>query len=294
MRQRLISAAVLVPVVAFVFLVGQPWLSVGIALLGVMAAWETARLVHLAGLPAFRWLAISAPVLGVLAFETILRPGGIELGWLLIPPALAIWSIAAAAPALANPDPKNGFLVWVGTLFAGLFPALIAFLAGIAVWGYGSVLPGESEHQTLFNLDLGRHWLLVLIATVWTFDSFAYLSGKFFGRGRFMYHISPAKTWSGVIGGTIAAMVVCGALFLVTGLSPLWGGVLGIALALSGQAGDLAESMLKRAAAVKDSGRILPGHGGFLDRVDSFLFAAPTLYAAVTIAALLQASGGTP
>ncbi len=291
MRQRLISAAVLVPVVVIVFLVGQPWLSLGIGLLGVMAAWEAARLVRLAGLPAFRWLAITAPALGVLAFETILRPGGIELGWLLIPPALAIWAMAAAAPALANPDPKNGFLVWVGTLFAGLFPALIAFVAGIAVWGYGNVLPGETEHQTLFNLDVGRHWLLVLIATVWTFDSFAYLSGKFFGRGRFMYHISPAKTWSGVIGGTIAAMVVCAALFVLTGLNPLWGAVLGFALALTGQAGDLAESMLKRAAAVKDSGRILPGHGGFLDRVDSFLFAAPTLYAAVTIAALMRASG---
>jgi phosphatidate cytidylyltransferase len=291
MRQRLISAAVFVPAVVIVFVAGQPWLSVGVAVVGVLAAWETARLVHLAGVPAFRWLSITAPVLGVFAFETVLRPGGIELGWLLVPPAIALWTIAAAAPALANPEPKTGFLVWIGTLFAGLFPGLLAFVAGIAVWGYGDILSDQSGQQTLFNLDLGRHWLLVLIATVWSFDSFAYLSGKFFGRGRFMYHISPAKTWSGVIGGSIAAMIVCGALFVLTGLSPLWGALLGLALALSGQAGDLAESMLKRAAAVKDSGRLIPGHGGFLDRVDSFLFAAPTLYAAVTIAGLLGAGG---
>jgi phosphatidate cytidylyltransferase len=290
MRQRLISAAVLVPVVVIVFLLGQPWLSLGIGIVAVLAAYETARLVRLVGLPASWWYAASAPVLAVLAFETVLRPGGVELGWVLIAPALALWTMATGALALRQPDPKRGFQGWVGTVFAGLFPSLFAFAAGIAVLGYGS---RTSAEQTLFGLDAGRHWLLVLVATVWTFDSVAYLSGKYLGRGRFMYHLSPAKTWSGVVGGSVAATAVCAALFAASGQSVLWGALLGIALAISGQWGDLAESMLKRAAGVKDSGNLIPGHGGFLDRVDSFLFAAPTLYAAISIAGLTGAAGLT-
>ncbi len=118
----------------------------------------------------------------------------------------------------------------------------------------------------------------MLLLTVWTFDSFAYLAGRTFRRGRFLNHISPNKTWSGVIGGTIAAVVLAAVLTWAAGGGPIGGLVLGFVVAVAAQAGDVAESMLKRTAGAKDSGTLIPGHGGVLDRVDSFLFAAPAMF----------------
>jgi phosphatidate cytidylyltransferase len=141
------------------------------------------------------------------------------------------------------------------------------------------------------QLDNGRIALLFLVLTVWTLDSGAYLSGRTFPRGRMAPHISPNKTWTGAIGGTVAAVVVATILWWGTGDSPVVGAILGFVIAVTAQAGDLAESMLKRAAGQKDSGRLIPGHGGFLDRVDSFLFAAPAMYAALVAYALLPGLG---
>jgi phosphatidate cytidylyltransferase len=134
-------------------------------------------------------------------------------------------------------------------------------------------------------LDPGRTWLLILLLTVWAFDTFAYLSGRTFKRGRFLNHISPNKTWSGVIGGTVAAVVVAGALTWAAGQWWPGGLVMGLVLAVAAQSGDVAESMLKRTAGAKDSGTLIPGHGGILDRVDSFLFAAPVVFAYLLILA---------
>jgi phosphatidate cytidylyltransferase len=138
----------------------------------------------------------------------------------------------------------------------------------------------------------GLRWLLLLVLTVWTLDSAAYVVGRYFPRGHFFNHISPKKTWSGAIGGTVAAVVVCTALVVAfgDGLSPLVGLILGVVIAVSAQAGDLAESLVKRAAGAKDSSTLIPGHGGFLDRVDSFMFAAPAMY--LTLLALASAGLG--
>jgi phosphatidate cytidylyltransferase len=142
-----------------------------------------------------------------------------------------------------------------------------------------------------YHVDNGRMYLLILVATVWALDSAAFVVGRLFGRGRFMNHISPKKTWTGAIGGTIAAVTVSTMFFVLTGQSQVGGALLGLLIAVAAQAGDLAESMLKRAAGVKDSGTLIPGHGGFLDRVDSFLFAAPATYGALVILGVLRAAG---
>jgi phosphatidate cytidylyltransferase len=288
MRQRLISAAVLVPLALIVLLAGPPWISLAIAGLAAVAAWETARLLRLAGLPAVTWLAVAAPLLSVLAFETIFLPGGVEWGWTLIPGGLGLWLMAAALPAMRQHDPRLGLMSWLGTVLAGLYASLLAFAVGLTKFQTTASI-GEFEFQTVL---VGYSLLLVLVLTVWSLDSAAYVVGRLAPRGRFFPHLSPNKTWSGAIGGTLAAIAVFALLgWLMLGYEPWWGAALGLVTAVAAQAGDLAESMLKRAAGVKDSSALVPGHGGILDRIDSFLFAAPTLYALVAFAHLAAAGG---
>jgi phosphatidate cytidylyltransferase len=181
--------------------------------------------------------------------------------------------VVAGMVAFRHPDVRDGFVAWMSTSFGALYVSLLASLAGIL-----AIAPPIPEGAALHgSLDAGRTWLLVLVATVWTFDSLAYLSGRTFKRGRFFPHISPNKTMSGVIGGTLAAIVVCGLLTWAAGGGPIGGMVLGLLIAITAQSGDLAESM------AKDSGSLIPGHGGILDRVDSFLFAAPVMFGYLVI-----------
>lgn len=115
-----------------------------------------------------------------------------------------------------------------------------------------------------------------LFVLVWTSDVFAYLSGSFFGRHKLMERISPKKTWEGSVGGLVFAMIAAYLFFLISSQFSLttWLAYAFI-LVVSATVGDLAESMLKRNAGVKDSGTLFPGHGGVLDRFDAVLFATP-------------------
>jgi phosphatidate cytidylyltransferase len=287
MPQRLIGAAILVPVVVVLFVLGPPWLTLGIAALAALGAYETARLVTAAGLKSSVVLpVVVAPIL-VLGLAWAVGPGAPPLAWAVVPPAIAAVIIVAAFVAFEQREPRNGFLLWIGTIFACLYPSLIGFAAAFI----GLSPAPLNETIAGFHIDTGRMWLLILVATVWTLDTGAYVAGRLIGRGRFMNHISPNKTWSGAIGGTVAATAVCALLFSVAGLGFVGGAVMGFLLAITAQAGDLAESLLKRAAGAKDSGSLIPGHGGFLDRIDSFLFAAPTLYAALIFVAMLRVLG---
>jgi phosphatidate cytidylyltransferase len=134
-------------------------------------------------------------------------------------------------------------------------------------------------------IELRHHWYgdkeplnlvvpLLVVFTIWINDTMAYIVGSLIGKTP-LSPISPKKTWEGTIGGAILAVVVMSALALVTGLLPLLHTAIIATLAsISGTFGDLFESKLKRLAGVKDSGQIMPGHGGFLDRFDSLFFAS--------------------
>lgn len=275
MRDRATSAAILVPVLLLVLAVGGVVLAAAVAVVTVLAAREAFRLLADAGFPTL-------PLLGtVLALTVVLDaafPGVLEGSGLLL---MAVGIVLVAVAAFSRPNPRDGLATWMATVFGALYVGLLAFVVRL-----GHAAPVVPDGAPLELLGAERGWVLLLLVAVWSYDTGAFLVGRQFGRERFLTHISPSKTYAGLIGGVAAATVVVGIVLWGLGQAPIHALLLGPLVALAAQAGDLAESMLKRAANAKDSGAWIPGHGGMLDRVDSFLFAAPvmTLYVLALLA----------
>ncbi len=234
------------------------------------------------------WLAVSAAtVIGLREFYAIIearelpvyRLFGVLLGWVI--------SLNFLLSSIFDHVILTNFtltLILLALLLYALLtkrsltesiPAIASTLLGIF---YVSWL--FSHLTLLYNFKYGREFIFYLLLVVWSGDTGAYYSGKAFGKHRLAPLISPKKTIEGAVGGTVASLLTS-CLAKLTFL-PLLGYkdcvLLGLLLAVVAQLGDLCESMLKRGANVKDSGTILPGHGGILDRVDGVLFAAPVLY----------------
>lgn len=134
-------------------------------------------------------------------------------------------------------------------------------------------LPKYSSIENTFSLEV-----IFLFILIWSSDTFAYLVGKFFGKHKMAPKISPKKTWEGYIGGVVLTLVLS---YFVEQYQPQLRGnwmVVGFLIAAFAPLGDLVESQLKRNFGVKDSGNIIPGHGGVLDRLDSFLICVPVVY----------------
>ncbi|MBT3648389.1 MAG: phosphatidate cytidylyltransferase [Flavobacteriales bacterium] len=128
-----------------------------------------------------------------------------------------------------------------------------------------------------YRTDLIQPWIIIsLFSLIWINDSAAYLFGRKIGKTKLIEHISPNKTWEGSISGLVVALLTGFGLSLIEGMPP-WPIMLGFAVVtvIGGSLGDLFESRIKRAANVKDSGKFLPGHGGFLDRFDAMMLAIP-------------------
>jgi phosphatidate cytidylyltransferase len=132
------------------------------------------------------------------------------------------------------------------------------------------------------RLEAGRDWLYLVLFATFGSDTAAYFIGRFFGRHKLAPGISPGKTWEGAIAGVIGGVIISLLFTLDTPLQlPISYGraiFLGVLISVFGQLGDLAESLLKRNTGVKDSGRLMPGHGGLLDRMDSVVFAGAVVY----------------
>lgn len=168
-----------------------------------------------------------------------------------------------------------GLLLCGYKLSAEPFNLALRFLFGLVYCGF------LSGHIILIlSLNQGAHWLFALTVITTFSDSGAYFIGKSIGRNKLCPHISPGKTIEGFVGGIASASLgaVLIGMVLFPEISSLKMGLWAIPLSILGVAGDLSESIIKRATGSKDSGRILPGHGGFLDRIDSLLFCGPAFY----------------
>ena len=130
----------------------------------------------------------------------------------------------------------------------------------------------------LRGLPDGFWWVVISFGVTWAFDIASYAVGKTMGRHGFMTHISPRKTWEGVITGVIATCIFLGVAFPLLGYAWWKGIALAVGVSAAAVYGDLVASMLKRDTGHKDSGNVIPGHGGMLDRLDSLLFVAPVIF----------------
>lgn len=251
--KRIATAAVLIPATIWIVL-GAPHIIflVLVAVVGLFAYYEFDNIVAASGVrPA------SLPGMG----------SGLVL--LLAPdPQVIVVIVAMLAMALSLRAPN---------LRAAL-PAAAAFTLGV-IYVFGAWRCGIALHA------INPHWLMFALLLNWAGDTAALYVGKAFGKHKLAPRVSPAKTWEGTAGAIVGALLAGAAYahFLIPQAS--------LALVLSaaalgniaGQVGDLCESALKRGAGLKDSGTLLPGHGGWLDRIDSALFGVPAVYALVTI-----------
>ena len=245
---RILSALGLAPVVlALVYVGGWPF---SLLLMGaaILMAGEWSRLAYGPKPAAYAkpecWLVAAAAVAAVLGLM-------VGLSWLaLAAPVLA--ALIGAGWRLAQNQPIGSLLFGVAYIAAPVIALTV--LRADAVLGLTAVL-----------------WVL---AIVWATDIFAYAAGRLIGGPKLAPRYSPNKTWAGLGGGVMGAAAAGAGMALWAGANPLFLAVLSACLAVLAQFGDFVESALKRRAGVKDSGSLIPGHGGILDRVDGLMFAA--------------------
>jgi phosphatidate cytidylyltransferase len=167
-----------------------------------------------------------------------------------------------------------------------LFNTFQKFLIGLFYIGGGCIFLTMIPYT---NDDFAKYLIIGIFILIWVSDSFAYITGRLFGRHKLFPRVSPKKTVEGALGGFAFALLIA---YLMAKYEPLIAPTQWVALAavivVAGSLGDLVESKLKRAAGVKDSGAILPGHGGMLDRLDSLVFAAPFAYLTLNIFAYVS------
>ena len=268
LAQRVATAIVGIPALVVVLILGRWWIAALILVIAVLAGAETFRLLGQAGYRALAWLGTTIGVVLVLAgvFFTDMQ----EKAFLF----LVAGFMLAAIGSFMLPDPRDGLSTLMATVFGGLYVGLLGFLPRLAGLDL-AITPGA---QVAGLLDAGRWWLVVAVLGVWAYDTGAYFAGSAIGGPRFLTAISPSKTWAGAVGGLVTATAVVALLLWALGRGPAEALALGPLIAIAAQAGDLLESMIKRAAGAKDSGRLFPGHGGILDRVDSLLWVGPVVY----------------
>jgi phosphatidate cytidylyltransferase len=251
---RLVTALVLLPGVLFLLYQGGIWAGV---LLGFAA-----------GVCAYEYITITLKGMTPVAWVVVALAG--------VMPLLPVTAPASAAEAALG---LTGLVLFAGWTWHLLFgpvpdaPVRTAHLLTAFVYGSG----GLASLAALRVLPDGGWWVIAALVITWGNDTSAYFAGRFLGRHKLYPAVSPNKTWEGFAGGFVGAIgfLLIQRAFFFPGLTIVDCLVLGTVGSFLGPAGDLCESMLKRAYGVKDSGFIIPGHGGMLDRIDALIFNAP-------------------
>ncbi len=259
LKKRVITALWGIPllIVAVWFEQPLPWFTLFIAIWGVMAVSEFYRLVSAAKVSPLTYFGLVWTLLFILSPH-------FDYGFLV--PLLLTSTVALPLIWLLLRRPKeNALATWIWTI------------AGILYMGWL-----VSYLVTLRGLDDGRNWLFLALFVTFASDTAAFFIGTALGRHKLAPHISPGKTWEGAIGGILGAIGTSLFFTLPTALIlPIsWGQavLLGLLVSVFGQLGDLTESLFKRNMGVKDSGSLMSGHGGLLDRIDSVVFAGVVVY----------------
>ena len=248
--KRVLTAAVGIPILGALIYAGGWVMAIGVGILSTVMVYEMSVMMKHAGFTYFPWLA------GLFAWAFVLA---VPLDWpfgLL----LALLVVLSATKTLWVVEPL-GFQGALNTLWSGLYLG----------WCF-------SFFVRLRDLGQGRYLAFGFIIVIWATDTAAYFVGRRFGRHKLSLRVSPGKTWEGSLGGTAAGVLVGLVMGMLAHIPAGQGILLGLVISVAGQVGDLVESNLKRYSGVKDSGSVLPGHGGMLDRFDSALVALPLAY----------------
>jgi phosphatidate cytidylyltransferase len=269
LTKRIATAAVLLPLLAGSILwsreqpLGWPFLLVcGAA--AALGAFELFRMFAWEG----RDLAAGVALAALVYLCAAVLPAALSL------PAVLLFVVLAVFHPLPGED----------DIGAKTLRASMLVLGAVYCGGLSAMYP-----MTL-ALPRGEHWVLLGILAVSAGDTLAYFTGRALGRRKLAPVLSPNKTVEGAVGGLAGsvALSVLYAHWMLPGVPAWYAAITGAAVGTFGQGGDLFESLLKRAAGVKDSGTILPGHGGILDRVDGMLTSTPVLYLAAAVASLVE------
>lgn len=255
LKKRVITTLGILPPLIAIIWFGKPWFTILGAIWGLLAVFEFYRMVAASKVPPLTCFGLIWTLLFILNphFDYLFPTPLLLTSAVMLP---LIWR-------LLRRNQEDAFAGWAWTIAGILYVGwLLSYLVALRY------------------LDDGRNWVFLALLATFGSDIVAYLAGRALGRHRLAPHISPSKTWEGAIAGVFGAIIIC--LVLVATLSlPLSYGqtiLLGLVISVFGQLGDLAESLLKRNMGVKDSGTLLPGHGGFLDRIDSVIFAGVAVY----------------
>jgi phosphatidate cytidylyltransferase len=270
LARRVLVAVVGIPVAGLFLYVGDLPLALFLATLATLGAVELFRLARLGGVEPF-------PVIGV-ALAAGLPVGAhlVRVGFLDRPfTAIAVLLLALAGIAVWGRNPEERPLESIAVTAFGAF-----YCGGTLAFGYAL-----RHHRWVVGAGAGTALVLYPLIVIWGTDIGAYFIGRAVGERKLMPTVSPGKTVAGGVGG-LAVSVVLSVLYNVMILRPMaqlalapWtAAAFGILISVAAQVGDLAESLFKRQAGVKDSSQLLPGHGGLLDRLDSLYFALPVAY----------------
>ncbi len=263
LKQRIITAAVALPLIILAVWFGDPYFSLFFAAASAVGALEFYRMVSQSG------KGHPLTYFGLLwAVALTLSPLGLHyLNINLLPPIISAAVMLSLLGILLRPGRERAFPDWAWTAAGALY---IGWL--LSYW------------LNLNLLSQGREWVYLALLTVFANDSGAYFIGRRWGKRKLVPGISPGKTREGALGGLLSSLGGSAIVFLLLerflAFSLPWWQVilLGFLISLFAQLGDAVESLLKRNLEAKDAGYLLPGHGGALDRLDSLIFVAPVVY----------------